>query len=131
MNVHGNTLAFNVTNGVGGLGTLNVNSANTITLSGALTDGAAGEMALTASGTGTTILTSASNAYGEDGTTISNGTIRAGVANVISSTSALLVGKTGTFDSNNLNQNVGSDFDYRWRGVARSGSAPYDPDHRK
>ena len=54
VNVSGNALANNVTNGVAGLGTLEINSVNTNTLSGALTDGATGKLAVSQSGPGTT-----------------------------------------------------------------------------
>ena len=58
-----NIFAQSVSNGVNGTGTLKINSANTNTLSGALTDGTLGKLAFTQAGTGTTILTNAGNTY--------------------------------------------------------------------
>ena len=46
VNVNGNTFANNVSNGLAGVGTLKINSTNTNTLSGALTDGAVGQLAI-------------------------------------------------------------------------------------
>ena len=79
INLHGNVLANNVTNGVATTGTLIVNATTTNTLSGALTDGTTGTLALTQSGTGTTILTSAGNTF-SGATTISKGTLQIGTA---------------------------------------------------
>ena len=76
VNVAGNTFDNNITNGVLGTGTLLINSANTNTLSGSLTDGAAGKLALTISG-GVTFLTNAGNTY-SGATTISGGDLEIG-----------------------------------------------------
>ena len=65
LNIVGNTLKNSVTNDVGGLGTLNNGAlTTTITFSGVLTDGtAAGQLAFTQSGAGSTILTNSGNTY--------------------------------------------------------------------
>ena len=72
-----NPLLNNITNGVGAVGLVNANSASTITLGGTLTNGALGTLALTQSGTGTTILTNAGNTY-TGATTVSAGTLQIG-----------------------------------------------------
>jgi autotransporter-associated beta strand protein len=77
VNLHGNVLASNVTNGVGSTGTLIVSATTANTLSGALTDGASGNLALTQSGTGTTTLTNAGNSF-SGATTISKGILQIG-----------------------------------------------------
>ena len=59
-----------------GTGLVNVNSAKGLTLSGALSNGGAGTLALTQSGTGTTILTGANTYSGA--TTVSAGTLQIG-----------------------------------------------------
>ena len=75
----GNTFANNVTNGIGGTGMLAILSDDTITISGALTDGAAGALALIEAGTGTAILTSVKNTYTGE-TLIKGGTLQIGTA---------------------------------------------------
>jgi autotransporter-associated beta strand protein len=76
VNINGDALANNISNGVGGVGTVNINSANVNVISGALADGAAGQLALTQSGSGTTVLT-ANNTY-TGATTVSAGTLQIG-----------------------------------------------------
>ncbi|HEY3898205.1 MAG TPA: autotransporter-associated beta strand repeat-containing protein [Chthoniobacter sp.] len=98
VNVTGNVLTANVSNGVGGVGTLNIDSAKTNTISGALTDGATGLLALTQSGTGTTILTNGGNTY-SGATTVSGGILQVGTSSLagsISATSAVSIGNGGT-----------------------------------
>lgn len=75
VNAVGNTFTNNVTNGAAGSGTVEVNSANTNTLSGIVSDGA-GTLALTQSGTGTTILTGANTYSGQ--TSINAGVLQVG-----------------------------------------------------
>ena len=117
VNTTGNALANNITNGVGGAGTVIVNSALTNTLSGALTDGGAGTLALTQSGTGTTILTNAGNTY-TGATTISGGTLQIGTAAFAGSIGATAVNlgtggtlnvvrPTGNAINNNIQNNLG------------------------
>ena len=97
-NPSGDTFANNVTNGVGGVGTVNVNSANTNILSGTLTDGAAGTLTLTQNGSGTTILTNAANTY-SGATAVTGGTLQIGSATSVGSigaSSAVTVGDNST-----------------------------------
>ena len=92
---------------MGGAGTLQINSAKTITLSGALTDGA-GTLALTQSGTGTTILTNSGNTY-SGATTVSAGVLQIGTATAagsIGANSAISVGTNGTLSLINLGSNT-------------------------
>jgi autotransporter-associated beta strand protein len=84
-----NTFANNVSNTVGGTGTVIVNSANTNTLSGALTDGGSGVLALTQSGSGTTNLTNTNNTY-TGATNVTSGMMV--VSGSISGTSSASVG---------------------------------------
>ena len=98
VNVTGSVLAANVSGGVSGHGTLNVNSAKSNTLSGALTDGSSGQLALTQSGAGTTILTNSGNTY-SGSTTVSGGILQVGtstIAGSIGSGSAISIGNGGT-----------------------------------
>jgi len=71
------TFTNNITNGVSGVGTLNINSSNANYISSAITDGLAGQIALTQTGSGGTILTSIGNTY-TGATTISNGGLQIG-----------------------------------------------------
>lgn len=77
--LYGVTIANNMTNGVGGVGTVNLNSANLNLLTGTLTDGAAGQLGLTQSGSGTTIITNTGNTYSGP-TTITGGMLQIGTA---------------------------------------------------
>ena len=113
VNVNGNTFTDSVANITGGLGTLNVNSANTITLSGALTDsstgqvGQTGTLSLTQSGAGTTILTNTGNTYAGT-TTISNGTLQVGTVSTAGSIGhgTITVTNNSTLSLVNLTGNV-------------------------
>jgi autotransporter-associated beta strand protein len=99
-NVHGNSLANSASNGVGGVGTLNVDSTNTNTLSGALTDGSTGQLALTQSGAGTTILTNGANTF-SGATSITSGILEIGTtatAGSLGAKSAVGIGGTATLD---------------------------------
>ena len=96
VNVNAGTFASTVSNGVGGVGLVSINSPNTITLSGVLSDGANGQLAITQSGAGTTVLTNTNTYTGP--TTVNAGRL---VVNGIlapsnSSTSAVTVNKGGT-----------------------------------
>lgn len=98
VNVNGNTFANNVSAGTGG-GTLNVQSTNIVTLSGALTDNGTDQLSVAQSGTGTTILTNAHNTYSgatsvtagnlQVGTTTAAGSIGANSAIALSNNSTL------------------------------------------
>ncbi len=79
-NLSENVLSRNILNGVGGVGTVSVNSSMTNTLSGLLSDGAAGTLALTQGGLGTTILTNNQSYTGQ--TNINAGTLQLGEAGV-------------------------------------------------
>ena len=96
------TFTNNVSNGVAGTGTLNINSANTNILSGAITDGAAGQIALTQSGSGTTILTGLNNTF-SGVTSITGGILQVGgivnsanVGGTLSAASNVSIGSAGT-----------------------------------
>ena len=69
-----NLLSNNISNGQSGTGTLVINSTKTNTIAGALFNGSAGNLAVTQSGPGTTILASAGDSY-SGATTISAGTL--------------------------------------------------------
>ena len=104
VNIKGNILANNVTNGAGGTGTLNINGTAVNTISGALTDSAADPLALTQSGAGTSILTNADNAY-SGATTVSKGILQIGAATTsgaIGVNSAVSVGTGGTLSLVNV-----------------------------
>ena len=79
VNIKGNILANNVTNGAGEMGTLNINGTAVNTISGALTDSVSDPLALTQSGAGTSILTNADNTY-SGATTVSKGILQIGTA---------------------------------------------------
>ena len=105
VNVHTNVFANNVGNGLSGTGILQVFSANTITLSGTLTDGGAGELALSQFGKGTTILTNAGNTYSGP-TVVAAGILQIGTATEpgsIGETSAVGVSGGGTLLLVNVN----------------------------
>ena len=80
VNVAGGTFANNVSGGgpASGVGTLNINSATTITLSGALTDGVSShfftQLAVTKNGPGTAIISGTNNGY-TGATTVNGGTL--------------------------------------------------------
>ena len=64
INVSGGTLANNITNGIGGIGGVYMDSAATVTLTGTITDGAAGSVIVNVeSGGGTLILANSCNTY--------------------------------------------------------------------
>jgi autotransporter-associated beta strand protein len=73
--VSGGVLANNISNHVGGTGTVNVNSPTAVTLNGTLTDGDF-SLSFKQSGTGTTTLTGNDNYTGA--TTVSGGTLQVG-----------------------------------------------------
>ncbi len=121
LNVSGNSLANAISNGLIGIGTLDIDSAHTTTLSGALTDGTVGQLALTQSGTGTTILTNAGNTYSGT-TTVSQGTLQIGTSalagsigasspvSVINGGTLTLVKVSGGVLANNINDGLGNSF---------------------
>ena len=79
-NLKGGALTNPFSNGVAGtgpsnLGTVVVNSANDFNFLGALTDGAAGQLALVQSGSGTTTLQSSGSTY-SGGTTVNGGILQ-------------------------------------------------------
>ncbi len=76
VNLVGNAMANNISNGIGGAGLVNVNSGNNNTLSGILSNGATGTLALTQSGNGTTLLTGANTYTGT--TNVNAGTLQVG-----------------------------------------------------
>jgi len=84
-------------------GTFAPASATTLELDGAI----GGTGALTVNGAGTLLITNTGNNYG-GATTVLNGTLLTGVANVIPTTSAVLVDTHGTFDLDSNSQSVGS-----------------------
>jgi fibronectin-binding autotransporter adhesin len=97
-----------ISNGVGGIGTVLVTSANTTTITGALTDGALGTLAVTQSGTGTTVLANAANTY-TGATKVTKGTLRIGTATIagsIGATSAVSVSNGGLLTLANVNGNT-------------------------
>ena len=85
-------------------GTVQTDAGVITTLSGVIADGAGGAGSLTKSGAGTLVLSGANTYTGT--TTINGGTLRAGAADVIATSSGLAL-NAGTFDLNNLNQSVG------------------------
>ena len=93
VNVNGGTFSNNVSNGTSGsgslnIGTLKINSANSTTVAGTLTDGTHGQLALSQSGAGTTILTNTGNNY-TGATTVSNGVLQIGTAGQLPPRSAV------------------------------------------
>lgn len=104
VNITGNAFSDDVTNGVGGVGTLTFNSTKTNTFYGQLTDGVAGQMALTQSGTGTTIVANGFNNY-SGATTVSKGTLQVGTtgtAGSIGATSTTRISNGATMNVVNL-----------------------------
>jgi len=108
MDLVGYRLSNNVSNGSGGLGTLAVSAPSLTTLSGTLTDGGNGQLALLQNGAGTTIVANASapdappnsgNTY-SGGTTITRGTLQVGTAAAGGSlgTGPVTVSGTGTLN---------------------------------
>lgn len=85
-----------------GSGTLTINASTSPTYSGSIS----GTGGLTKNGTGNLTLLGTNNYTGA--TTVSQGTLTTGAANIISSSSALSVASLATFDLNNFNQAVGS-----------------------
>jgi autotransporter-associated beta strand protein len=79
VNIHNNVLSNAVSNGVGGDGTLEINSKLNNTISGQLTDGGADQLFLLQNGTGTTILTNPNNSY-SGGTVVAKGTLQIGTS---------------------------------------------------
>ena len=90
-----NVLANNISNTVGGAGSVSVNSANTNTLSGILSDGGGGVLSLTSNTTGGsfTILTGANTYSG--GTTVATGFLSVGNASVSGGANAGATAGTG------------------------------------
>jgi len=84
---------------------LTVGSNNTSTTYGG-SIGNNGNGALSKTGTGTLTLTGASSYTGA--TTIDSGTLQAGVANAISSSTGVIINNSGVFDLNSFAQSVGS-----------------------
>ena len=108
VNLNGNTLASDIANGVGTVGTFNIDSARAITLSGTLTDGVTGQLALTQSGTATAILTNASNTY-SGATTVVIGILQIGTtstAGSIGPSSVVSIADNGTLTLVNVQGNV-------------------------
>lgn len=101
------TIANNISNGVSGEGTVNMNSANVNTLTGTLADGAAGTLSLTQSGSGTTILANSGNTY-SGATTVNSGTLQIGDtrAGSIGANSAVSIGGSGTLSLVKVNGNT-------------------------
>jgi autotransporter-associated beta strand protein len=110
---HGGTLdlVFNeggifsntVTNGLGGAGAFTVSSANINTISGLLSDGATGQLTLSQTGAGTTILTNGGNSY-SGATTVSKGVLQIGATSAAGSlgpTSTVTVGSGGVLTVTN------------------------------
>lgn len=110
--IYGNTIANNMSNGVGGVGTVNINSANLNILTGVLSDGAVGQLALTQSGPGETIVANPNNTYSGP-TTITAGTLRIGgtptggnYPGSIGASSAVSVSTGGVFELANVQNNL-------------------------
>jgi outer membrane autotransporter protein len=76
VNANGNVLSNNISNNVGGTGTVLSTAAGTINLTGNLTDGGAGTLVVTQSGTGILILLGANSYVGA--TTVNAGELQAG-----------------------------------------------------
>ena len=95
-------LANSMANGIGGVGTVLINSTKTINLAGILSDGGAGTLALTQSGSGTTILLNSNTYTGP--TTITAGTLQIGNGSTQSTGGAsnVIVTNTGTLAVNLL-----------------------------
>lgn len=111
VNLTGKTFALNVTNGITGVGTLNFNSTATNTVSGNLTDGAVGQLSVTQTGSGVTILTGNDTYTGS--TTISAGTLQVGdgTSGHLTGTSGVTISGSGTLainlaDGGTFNRNV-------------------------
>ena len=104
LDTNSSTLAGNVSNSVGGTGTLVIDLPSPMTLSGTLTNGSVGQLKLTQSGASTTILTNAGNTY-TGATTISAGVLQVGTAATpgsIGGGSAVSVGSGATLSLVNV-----------------------------
>ena len=84
--------------------TLTVGDATDFSFSGTMQNGSGGTLGLTKAGAGIFTLTGAHTYTGA--TTVSAGTLRQGIANVLPAVTALTVNGTGVFDLNGLNANV-------------------------
>jgi autotransporter-associated beta strand protein len=80
--------------------------ANTLTLSGSISDGPASSGGLTKIGSGTLVLSGASSYAGA--TNVNAGTLQAGAANAFAPASAFTVAAGAVLNLNNFNQTVGS-----------------------
>jgi autotransporter-associated beta strand protein len=104
-NVAGAILANNISNGVGGVGTVNmIQDEKIITLTGAITDGAAGQISLTQNGTGVTVLANSGNTF-SGGIAVNTGTLQIGgsvsgsdVAGSLNPASTISLGGSGALD---------------------------------
>ena len=94
LNVLNNTLPNAISAGLGQTGTVNIASANPLTISGALSDGTPGQLALTLSGSATTILTNSKNTLSGP-TTIGANTLQIGTTAAAGSLGASLVNFNG------------------------------------
>ncbi|MCE9609619.1 MAG: autotransporter domain-containing protein [Chthoniobacter sp.] len=97
-NVAGGILNNNITNGIGGQGVVTLQSTSAITtLTGTLTNGAAGTLFLANQGPGTAILTNSGNTF-TAGTLITGGTLQIGTSTQVGSvgTGVITVGTGGT-----------------------------------
>ena len=110
LNVAGNLLTNNISDGLSGTGLVSINSTSNFTLSGALSNGA-GTLALTKAGAGTTTLTGGDSYTGA--TTVSAGSLQIGdgTGGNLTGTSAVTVSGTANLamdlaDGSAFNRNV-------------------------
>ncbi len=101
----GSAITFN--NTIAGNGyNVTINTSGSSSIAGVFSDGTGVGSSLTQQGSGTLLLSSVNTYTGA--TTISAGTIRQGIANAISNSSAVTIAASGTFDLNNVNSAIGS-----------------------
>ena len=122
VNVAGNVLANNISNGVGGIGTVVGSLALPTTLTGAITDGAAGTIALTQNGPGALILANTGNTY-TGANTVTGGTLQIGTAVTAGSlgSAAVVIGTGGTLSIVNIGGPVVNTFANNVTGAAVAG----------